>query len=655
MFCRKCGNQISEGAAFCRKCGTPVAPTQQPTAAPMQPSPVEQTPPFSMNFPQPPAADQTQPLPTDYIQQPTADQTQPLPMDYMQQPPADQTQPLSMDYMQQPMTATMEPPTGDLPPFPSVPPLPPLEMPPFPTTAPLQTAPFAQDESWAAAQDQDPRGPAGPQQPVPSVPNVGDVAIGQPQKRKIVKSKVFFDLVFHTIGRFLAGVLSVPASIFILLFCTVCASWIKNRTYHLVSFSVVDIPKYCMIVLGAGLLCALLSLPFKAILTGKRIADPEDPTYAAGAARDKEIKAKCKGKHWKLELFSRCFVSIAVIAATIACIVVFLAGDMFGMVYVENDITHSTAPGAETALSDIAENGFFPSTAYFVQEGGSPAVIILESDGKCAFLSGETYSYGTYQFSGGSGLLHLTLADNSTLDIPLTSSGNSLTYAGGSAVALAAPGAVYQRSWETPEAVVFRPPYVTVTSEEARKLMEDMVKKITGSSTALPSEYKGSTDINGKTCYLFSVRLSDGGSEAFMAVDADSGEVYLLQNVTEIGSSGGSANASSPFTETAYFVENADHPSTIILEPNGNCAFYRIHLINQTFQGVYYYGYYEPTPQGIVMHFAFEGNLNIDVPLVLSGDSLTYSGTETTTLAAPGDVYLRSADVPADILANPPA
>ena len=24
MYCKKCGNQIDEGAAFCKKCGTPV-------------------------------------------------------------------------------------------------------------------------------------------------------------------------------------------------------------------------------------------------------------------------------------------------------------------------------------------------------------------------------------------------------------------------------------------------------------------------------------------------------------------------------------------------------------------------------------------------------------------------------------------------------
>ena len=43
MYCRKCGNKLSEGARFCKKCGTAIrdgqqAPAEQPVT-PMKPLP----------------------------------------------------------------------------------------------------------------------------------------------------------------------------------------------------------------------------------------------------------------------------------------------------------------------------------------------------------------------------------------------------------------------------------------------------------------------------------------------------------------------------------------------------------------------------------------------------------------------------------------
>jgi len=56
MFCKNCGEQISEGGKFCTKCGTPVAaqqqpamPSQTPQYTPGQPQQYQQTAQTNMN------------------------------------------------------------------------------------------------------------------------------------------------------------------------------------------------------------------------------------------------------------------------------------------------------------------------------------------------------------------------------------------------------------------------------------------------------------------------------------------------------------------------------------------------------------------------------------------------------------------------------
>lgn len=104
-------------------------------------------------------------------------------------------------------------------------------------------------------------------------------------------------------------------------------------------------------------------------------------------------------------------------------------------------------------------------------------------------------------------------------------------------------------------------------------------------------------------------------------------------------------------SDTTYFVEESDFASTLILEPDGTCAY----LAEYATASVYYYGTYETTTDGVVLSLASDDGSVYTIPLNYIDDtSLIYTEPEAQLIFFPNSVYKQTEAMPESVQNRPP-
>lgn len=382
-----------------------------------------------------------------------------------------------------------------------------------------------------------------PQRIAPSAQAAGEIAVQQ--ARKINIGKVVQDIIWTII----------PAFIILIILNVV--------GYHLLEYNVLD--HLLGLICGCLLLSILFSIP-EVIVIMLRIRDPNDTAYEIGSEQDEETNKKFKKKYQLFESIAEWVIGIFVV------IIVIYSG--YTTLRDEYPEEMQKLWCAVNSLIEQSEPVSFNGTQQEAQKR-------LESYFKKNSLPGEDMSL--YPF-----------------DTELYTEKEREFYH-----------------------------FACVYGTEGEELHSDMllVDKKTGDLLAY--------DIN----YGTGILPLDQWYQAVVK-----GEDPWLSKEN-------SDRESKPASKATYYVNDlVDGPPTIILNSDGTCALLGVGATMM----YYYYGEYETSDRGIVLHLAYDDGTPFDMSFDRSDNRLVYINSATIAATLPGTVFNKSEEMPDIVRYNPP-
>lgn len=200
----------------------------------------------------------------------------------------------------------------------------------------------------------------------------------------------------------------------------------------------------------------------------------------------------------------------------------------------------------------------------------------------------------------------------------------------------------------------------TMTKEDAQKVIEAWIEAHPFPGGAFP-EYWGSDSegfvftIQFDEQYMFRVRAHDAGVVAIKPnTNAAMPAEYWYEAITNGEDPWGapaSGTTDEQSSDTVYYVDNANQGSTIILKPNGICAY----LMSYATSSSYFYGYYFSHEASLTLCLSVPEYPDL-VQIALSGteEGMVYYGETIPSLIFTGDVFEWSEKAPDFVRNNPP-